>query len=69
MRCITVNLKTNNLPPTVPELAHYVCRYTARTATLCQTTATAARAGVRMDLIDSRGCVGLCVERIEGSSR
>src|ERR1700722_7215641 len=58
VKCVvsTENLKTNNLPPTVPELAHCVCRYTARTATLCQTTATAARAGVRMDLIGSRGC-------------
>ena len=54
--CATVILKTHNLPPTVPELAHCVHRYTARTATLCQTTATAARAGVRMDLIGSRGC-------------
>jgi len=58
VKCVvsTVNLKTNNLPPTVPELAHCVRRYTVRTATLCQTTATAARAGVRMDLIGSRGC-------------
>ena len=38
------------------------------TATLCHTTATAARAGVRMDLIGSRGVwLHVCVERIEGS--
>jgi hypothetical protein len=58
VKCVvsTVNLKTNNLPPTVPELANCIRRYTARTATLCQTTAMAARAGVRMDLVGSRGC-------------
>jgi hypothetical protein len=51
-----MNLMTKNVPSMNPELANRVRRYTARTATLCQTTATAARAGVRMDLIGSREC-------------
>jgi hypothetical protein len=56
-KCVvsTANPKTDTLPPTLPGLAHCVRRYTARTATLCHTTATAARAGIRMDLFGSRG--------------
>lgn len=58
MCCIDGNPKTDNLLPTLSGLAHCVRRYTARTATLCHTTATAARAGIRTDLFGSRGGVG-----------
>jgi hypothetical protein len=51
-----MNLMTKNVPSMNPEFANRVRRYTARAATLCQTTATAARAGVRMALIGSREC-------------
>jgi hypothetical protein len=43
-----INLKTNNLPPTMPELANRVRRNTVVTPTLCHAMATAARTDVRM---------------------
>jgi hypothetical protein len=44
IRCIERDLTTNNVPSRVPELVDCVRSDTPRTATLCPTTTTAARA-------------------------
>jgi hypothetical protein len=48
------------MPQKNPELANGVRRYSAGTATLCPITTTAARAGLRMDLIQVAYRSGWC---------